>query len=126
VTNQEVFDRVWDYFITKGNPPAVSDEGFGSVKLCRYRTKDGRRCAIGCLIPDELYEEGLEGCPARFIPHASPALEELFAGVSTELLTRLQVKHDTCAKEGDETSFTQQYALKLRDIAGKHDLQVPD
>jgi len=27
---------------------------------CRYRTNDGKRCFIGALVPDELYDPGME------------------------------------------------------------------
>ena len=29
--------------------------------FCRYRTTDGLMCAVGCFIPDELYDPGIEG-----------------------------------------------------------------
>ena len=29
--------------------------------VCVYRTADGLKCAVGCLIPDELYDKGIEG-----------------------------------------------------------------
>lgn len=28
---------------------------------CRYRGSDGRKCAIGCLIPDDVYKPAMEG-----------------------------------------------------------------
>lgn len=28
---------------------------------CRYRTSDGKKCFVGCLIPDEVYNCGMEG-----------------------------------------------------------------
>jgi hypothetical protein len=33
----------------------------GSAQRCAYRGTDGTKCAIGCLIPDTAYRQGLEG-----------------------------------------------------------------
>ncbi len=33
----------------------------GTDSTCAYRGNDNTMCAIGCLIPDELYNEGYEG-----------------------------------------------------------------
>lgn len=29
---------------------------------CRYKTRDGKKCALGRWIPDNLYNENIEGC----------------------------------------------------------------
>ena len=35
------------------------------ARTCRYRTKDGRKCAFGLLIPDEKYSPNMEGQAAN-------------------------------------------------------------
>jgi hypothetical protein len=30
-------------------------------KMCRYRDERDRKCAVGCLIPEELYDPNMEG-----------------------------------------------------------------
>lgn len=57
MTNQEIMDKVVNHLLTQ-NERAQTGSG------CRYRAiRSGKllMCAVGCLIPDELYEEELEG-----------------------------------------------------------------
>ena len=58
ITNQELYDRVCMHLMKQGRPAV---ESRGDAKVCRYRTKDGLKCAIGCLITDEYYRPSLEG-----------------------------------------------------------------
>lgn len=48
MTPQEIFDTVAEHLFSKGGP--ALDEG----ENCVYRTPDGRMCAVGRLISDEL------------------------------------------------------------------------
>jgi len=57
MTKQEIFDKIAVHLLTQN---AVS-VGPGDNQMCKYRTDDGLSCAIGCLIPDELYVKKLEG-----------------------------------------------------------------
>lgn len=66
--------------------PAVDEGG-----RCRYLTEDGRRCAIGALIPFEEYRESFEG--HHFIEFFGPA----FVAAHKRLLCQLQEAHDYCA-----------------------------
>lgn len=59
LVEQDVFNKAWKEFIEKEAPPAVARRS-GDVYCCRYRTEDGRACAIGLSIPDELARH-LEG-----------------------------------------------------------------
>lgn len=49
VTIQEVFDRVVSHLLTQKKPSYSAGGG------CAYRGADGLMCAVGCLIPDNLY-----------------------------------------------------------------------
>ncbi len=55
MTSQTMFDRVATHLLTQ-NKPARDSNG-----ECRYRTKDGLKCAIGELIPDDKYDPDFEG-----------------------------------------------------------------
>jgi hypothetical protein len=64
MTKQEIFDKVAKHLLTQNEAAIVEPSSFAKLPRCRYRLeKDGKvlKCAIGCLIPDELYHEGLEG-----------------------------------------------------------------
>lgn len=53
---QELFNKVIAH-LTEQNARAVARNG----DSCRYRSAAGLKCAIGCLIPDELYDPSIEG-----------------------------------------------------------------
>lgn len=85
MTDQELFDTVTRHLLTQN---ATAMEGDGQ---CKYRTEDGKKCAIGCLIPDDRYDHLLEGrgVGSRRINDA--------AGISDDQVTlarRLQSVHD--------------------------------
>lgn len=50
MTTQEAYETIRAYF---SRPDAVLARG--TKGECQYRTPDGNACAVGCLIPDELY-----------------------------------------------------------------------
>ncbi len=54
MTKQEIFDKVKAHLLAQGKR-AVNGDG-----NCMYRGMDGTKCAVGCLIPDELYTPLLE------------------------------------------------------------------
>ena len=65
MTRQEIFDKVASHLLTqnaKSTLPINLHEQMSSnlYASCAYRGEYGMACAIGCLIPDELYEERYE------------------------------------------------------------------
>ena len=91
-TAQEIFDTVVNH-LRQQNATALSEDGF----TCAYRGRNGTRCSVGILIPDELYSPQMEGHNLRhlmgfnLIP--SPLKEEFATHLN--LLTRLQSVHDS-------------------------------
>lgn len=55
MTNQEIFDKVATHLLMQGKK-SMNDRG-----ECVYRNAAGRKCAVGCLIPEELYSNEFEG-----------------------------------------------------------------
>jgi hypothetical protein len=55
MTAQEIFDSVVNHLLTQN---AQSQNSRGS---CRYRGPNGTKCAVGHLIPDEVYHPDMEG-----------------------------------------------------------------
>ena len=88
MTKQEIFDRVARHLLTQKKHAMIDD-------TCAYRTPDGLKCAIGCLIPDELYTPKIEG----FSVDDGPVIEVLErTGLSCdEFLYELQTIHDGAA-----------------------------
>lgn len=55
MNRQEAFDKIWKHFVVEKN-----HQSFNKLRNCAYRGDGGRKCAIGCLIPDEMYDRYLE------------------------------------------------------------------
>jgi len=55
--NLEVYNKVRQHLLNQ-NKKAMIGNG-----ACRYRTDEGLKCSVGCLIPDELYDDKAEGWP---------------------------------------------------------------
>lgn len=55
---QQVFDTVAKHLLDQDCRAQIADS-YGSY-TCMYRTDSGMKCAVGCLIPDEVYEPDLE------------------------------------------------------------------
>ena len=106
MTDQEVFDKV----VT-----ALREQGCKSMDdgACVYRSKDGRKCAVGHLIPDELYHERMEGKVCFHLCRAYPGVRRL--GLNMTLVLNLQRAHDHFPVEAWEN--------KWADIANRHGLK---
>lgn len=121
LTRQEVFNKVYQHFILEQNPHSVGSNG-----ECRYRTPEGRKCAIGIFIPDDLYYEGLEGRTAITV------LDEIGESIGldpmdTNFLVDLQRCHDksSLAKDGVFDQKREVFGFMLDLFAGKYNLTVP-
>ena len=116
---QEVFDLVTKHLFAQGRPAYDGNRG------CMYRTHDGLRCAVGVLIPDDLYD------PAFEMNKADSVIQELFDAdladwrEHKDLLLSLQVAHDNCLREPDETFNTTALARHLRNVAKRYSLEYP-
>ena len=105
MTEQEIFDTVLEHLRKQGKA-ALSAEGD-----CTYRGPDGTACAVGCLIPDELYDPLIENvslpqifkdCPPYGWEGVWPKLRPIMARISDHLgveneplLDALQRAHDS-------------------------------
>ena len=62
MNEQETFDNVALHLLKQGKKAVGSYDGSSySETVCKYRSKDGLKCAVGCLIPDEMYDPLMEG-----------------------------------------------------------------
>ena len=92
MTNQEVFDTVCEHLAKQGRRARDGSP----QNYCCYRAPDGAKCAVGCLIPDDLYEVEMDGSGYSVAPLLDhfPKFRKLFEGVDEYLLMRLQIAHD--------------------------------
>src|SRR5687768_7605629 len=99
---QQTYEAIRAYFTQPDADFAITTDG-----KCKYRTEDGRGCAVGCLIPPALYKPAMEGrgVQALVVKGMSdayqPALEEMLlddAGVdrarALRFLEAAQGAHD--------------------------------
>jgi hypothetical protein len=102
-TEQEVFDLVAKHLLTQNKR---SDNVIG----CCYRSRNGLKCAAGCLIPDESYNKSME-------TYGWPDLvkRQLVSAKHETLISRLQVIHDRAA--------VSEWKQKLKAIAEQHNLE---
>jgi hypothetical protein len=56
-SRQEVFDKALTHLRAQGKPSLNPK----TIWKCQYRSPEGLKCAVGCLIPDEDYREEMEG-----------------------------------------------------------------
>ncbi len=61
MNKQEVFNKVSTHLLSQMKQ--AHNEKF----FCAYKTNNGLKCAIGCLIPDNLYDPKIEGLTIRNI-----------------------------------------------------------
>lgn len=95
---QAVFEFVIDHLWVQGKRSEGADphgDDLDDDVVCLYRSGD-LACAAGCLIPDEIYTENMEGVPAPYLggmEEFSPPIWENIENV-LELINELQNFHD--------------------------------
>ena len=118
-SEQEIFNLVVEHLFKQGRPAYDGNRG------CMYRTHDGLRCAVGVLIPDDLYDPAFETIEAAIV------IQELFDAdladwrEHEDLLKKLQLIHDGCLRDPDGAFNTTDLAVRLRDIAKDFSLEYP-
>lgn len=75
MNKQEVFEKVAKHLL-KQNAKARAivhdtdpDAIYNDIPGCAYRGDNGTKCAVGCLIPDELYKPDFENISVRWLGH---------------------------------------------------------
>ena len=96
-TKQEVYDIVMDH-LWHQNKQAGKQEPDLAYFSCLYRAPDGSKCAIGCLIPDELYDPVFESNDIDYMmDHINGDDQNQFYSFldrNHHLLMELQLVHD--------------------------------
>lgn len=112
MNKQEILNTVYKHLKTQGEP-AIDSEG-----VCTYRTYSGLKCAIGCLIPDNIYNPVFEGRGVIAL-YKENLLEPIFPGITEEeiaFLHRMQEIHDSFFDTLDE---------KFKTLCEDYDLEFP-
>lgn len=116
MNEQEIFNKVAEHLLTQNESAVVYRAS--QLKHCVYRTKEGLKCAIGCLIPDEVYTDSIEGQAIGDFRSEPEFWEAIWPGGWTqereEFLTELQNIHDDTP--------TRSWPRGLRDFAKRRKL----
>lgn len=115
---QELFNKVYIGMHKQDFERSVNTNQFGDW-VCRYRSADGMRCAVGHIIPDELYDSRMEGYSVynlyqKFtgLPYNEPAL--------INFMEKLQTIHD------DPDLFPYQRNRAFIELAQANELEIPN
>lgn len=106
-TDQEIFDTVAKHLLTQNE--RASNNG-----ACMYRAPNGCKCAVGCLIPDELYSPYFEGQNVM-----GSQIRNLLIGLgymNFNFLLALQQVHDY--------DYEEDWAEKLTELAERYHLDT--
>lgn len=120
MTRQEIFDTVVTHLFTQGVQSASV-----SGDRCFYRGPNGTMCAVGCLIPDEEYEEDFEMRTVlslyMFLRNTGKAEKTReILGENEYLLADLQQVHD----ETGNWKTSGRMWRALRDVAEKNSVSA--
>jgi hypothetical protein len=115
MTPQEIFDTVAKHLFAQGERAGIQledeDGDVGVGFSCRYRAPGGRSCAVGKLIPDDVYTHVMEGTSAEGICEMYTDVLPAWMSDNIGLLIKLQIAHDEKDSWTDDASM--KYALGL-------------
>ncbi|HSW91517.1 MAG TPA: hypothetical protein VLG09_02635 [Candidatus Saccharimonadales bacterium] len=106
-----------EYFSREGAKLAKGDN-IGVGTICYYRGPDGSKCAIGCAIPDELYDPRMEDKVVDMIMDEWDNIHELFADVDKTYLYESQQAHDMSSTTTAEQLVEKLNSLYARCVEG--------
>lgn len=78
-----------------------ANEEHNGTRGCRYRCVDGKKCAIGLIMPDYFYSPDIEGKLVQRMMTKTTIPEWVPAGVTVEQLIDVQTAHDDASFAAD-------------------------
>lgn len=110
-TLPEIVQRIVEWFFVQRHDQSRENGD------CCYRTECGNACAIGCLIPDSVYNEDMEYMDYISVWKGNSAIRNLFPEKYQYLLNTLQGCHDN----SDRVTFHNEFLHHLRTF-GQYDI----
>lgn len=114
MTPREVFERVRDHLLSQGRR---AEDAF----RCRYRTEEGLRCAVGCLIGADDYSPAIE---AAGVSELEPAGDRWVPSQYLSAFRRKQAEPLALALNGSGVTATREtlgLLLQLQLLHDRHD-----
>lgn len=114
MTPQEIFDKVCTHLMTQR---VRASDGM----RCRYRAINGRSCAVGCLIEDDVYHHQMEGLNVILLASQFGHILPRWFCQHVNLLKDLQIAHDRSLRSGVKNC-----AIALSEIAYNYKFTLPE
>jgi len=112
---QLIYDTVTNHLLTQKSR-SILGSGYGDTNICAYRGKDNLKCAVGILIPDEIYTPQMEGKGLRELIDEFNSIDNLFPTQDEQsLLSMLQIIHDN-SSNWDENGLAPWAKTELKAI----------
>jgi len=117
---QTIFNKVWKHFIVNKGKRSIEPSGDGGT--CLYRGGEGKKCAVGVLIPNDLYQEDMEMHGVEDVFKLFPHIKEYLGIENLHFLIELQEEHDN----GENWNFKGHIEKNaLVKIAEDYGLEIP-
>lgn len=120
LSQQEIFNRVWQHFIIERQPRSVTSDGH-----CRYRGPEGAKCAVGLFIPDDCYSPWMEGLGADCILAEARNQKHVLPSELTELLSEHPALLRDLQNLHDKGTSRLEFERALVELADSYNLWVP-
>lgn len=132
-STQEMLDVCVRFLVAQGRPAVNMDGG------CLYRSHSGYRCALGTLIPDELYVPEMEGKDIADLLKGHPELPEWMSS-NQAFLAEIQNAHDMATgreanpahnkvsvdyTESECSFWLAEFKIRILRICKTHEMRVP-
>ena len=113
-TNKTAFDKASEYLLAT----TAGQSKRANTDFCLYRGPNGNKCAIGALIPDDMYDPKMDeyGGPIDCLRDRFPQIRDLFKDVNIQMLDDLQELHDDYRSWDDNGTFNAFGQEKLKKI----------
>lgn len=117
MTNQEIFDKVWQHFVVNHNPFSRDED------CCLYRGPNGAACSVGIFIPDRLYDPELEVCDVYTLLSDTENDElRCLLEPNVDFFAKLQDIHDSC--ENTDEGYNK-FVKGMKKLAKSKNLKIP-
>lgn len=121
LTRQQIFDRVWDYFVVKKHPKSMD----GQTDNCFYLGPEGTRCAIGIFLAKPEAKACSESGAIFEVRDLNPDIyNRHFRDEDLQFLAALQRCHDLAYGVFDG-AFNDDIEWRLRLLMGAYNLAEP-
>lgn len=113
MTPYEILDKSYKHLI-KQKSRATNKKG----TICKYRTEDGKSCAVGCLVDDKTAKKwDKESADSSIAGIVSTYTVPDWIADNVDLLTRMQLTHDSMS-DGPFAKYyiTDQYNTIAKDF----------